>query len=52
MAKKIVIEKDIRIPMRDGVCSKAICTGPTVPEKLPVMLNRTPYGKAAPLLAR
>ena len=50
MAKKIVIEKDIPIPMRDGTVLKADLYRPESPERLPVLLNRTPYGKSGPML--
>ncbi len=50
MAKKIVIEKDIPVPMRDGTVLKADLYRPDGPERLPVLLNRTPYGKSGPAL--
>src|SRR5579871_5447864 len=50
MAKKITVEKDIPIPMRDGTLLKADLYRPDGPERLPVLLNRTPYGKSGPML--
>jgi putative CocE/NonD family hydrolase len=50
MAKKIVIEKDLPIPMRDGTVLKADLYRPDGPQRLPVLLNRTPYGKSGPML--
>jgi putative CocE/NonD family hydrolase len=50
MATKIVIEKDIAVPMRDGTVLKADLYRPDGPERLPVLLNRTPYGKSGPML--
>ena len=45
---RIIIEKDIDIPMRDGCVLKADLYRPEGPEKLPVLLNRTPYDKSFP----
>jgi putative CocE/NonD family hydrolase len=45
---RIIIEKDIEIPMRDGCVLKADLYRPDGPEKLPVLLNRTPYDKSFP----
>jgi putative CocE/NonD family hydrolase len=45
---RIIIEKDIDIPMRDGYVLKADLYRPEGPEKLPVLLNRTPYDKSFP----
>ena len=45
---RIIIEKDIEIPMRDGCVLKADLYRPEGPEKLPVLLNRTPYDKSFP----
>jgi uncharacterized protein len=50
MAKKIVIEKDLLIPMRDGTVLKGDLYRPDGPQELPVLLNRTPYGKSGPML--
>jgi uncharacterized protein len=50
MAKKIVIEKDLPIPMRDGTVLRADLYRPDTPQRLPVLLNRTPYGKSGPML--
>jgi hypothetical protein len=47
---KIVIEKDISIPMRDGTVLKGDLYRPDGPQKLPVLLNRTPYGKSGPMI--
>src|SRR5215831_2923360 len=45
---RIIVEKDIEIPMRDGCVLKADPYRPDGPEKLPVLLNRTPYDKSFP----
>jgi putative CocE/NonD family hydrolase len=45
---RIIIEKDIEIPMRDGCVLKADLYRLDGPEKLPVLLNRTPYDKSFP----
>ena len=50
MANKILIEKDIPIPMRDGTVLKGDLYRPDGPERLPVLLNRTPYGKSGAML--
>ena len=51
MGDRIVIEKNIDIPMRDGVVLKADLYRPDSNEKLPVLLNRTPYDKKFPLIS-
>jgi putative CocE/NonD family hydrolase len=51
MGDRIVIEKNIDIPMRDGVVLKADLYRPDNNEKLPVLLNRTPYDKKFPLIS-
>jgi len=48
---RIVIEKDIEIPMRDGCVLKGDLYRPDSNEKLPVLLNRTPYDKKFPLIS-
>ncbi|HKD66781.1 MAG TPA: CocE/NonD family hydrolase, partial [Candidatus Binataceae bacterium] len=48
---KVSVEKDIPLPMRDGVTLKGDLYRPDSNERLPVLLNRTPYGKGGPLLA-
>jgi predicted acyl esterase len=47
---KIIIEKDIPILMRDGTMLKGDLYRPDSPQKLPVLLNRTPYGKSGPMI--
>jgi len=39
------VQKDVMVPMRDGVELAANVTLPSVGEKFPVILVRTPYGK-------
>jgi putative CocE/NonD family hydrolase len=51
MGDRIVIEKDIAIPMRDGCVLKGDLYRPERNEKLPVLLNRTPYDKKFPLIS-
>jgi uncharacterized protein len=45
---RIIVEKDIEIPMRDGCVLKADLYRPDGSDKLPVLLNRTPYDKSFP----
>ena len=43
---RIIIQKDIEIPMRDGCVLKGDLYRPEGPARLPVLLNRTPYDKS------
>jgi putative CocE/NonD family hydrolase len=47
---RIVVEKNIEVPMRDGTILRADLYRPDSQEKLPVLLNRTPYNKAMPMV--
>lgn len=47
---KIIVEKNIEVPMRDGCVLRADLFRPDTPEKLPVLLNRTPYNKSMPMV--
>ncbi len=47
---RIIVEKNIEVPMRDGTILRADLYRPDSPEKLPVLLNRTPYNKAMPMV--
>ncbi|MGB6555708.1 MAG: CocE/NonD family hydrolase [Candidatus Binataceae bacterium] len=47
---RIVVEKNIAVPMRDGTILRADLYRADTPEKLPVLLNRTPYNKAMPMV--
>jgi len=47
---RIVVEKDVRVPMRDGCVLRADLYRPDTPERLPVLINRTPYNKALPMV--
>ncbi len=51
MGAKIIIEKDLEIPMRDGCVLRGDLFRPDTPEKLPVLLARTPYDKKFPQIA-
>ncbi len=51
MGTRIVIDKNIEIPMRDGCVLKGDLFRPDGAEKLPVLLNRTPYDKKFPLIS-
>ena len=51
MGTRIIIEKNIDIPMRDGCVLKGDLIRPDSPEKLPVLLNRTPYDKKFPQIS-
>ncbi len=41
----IIVEKNVEARMRDGVILRADVYRPDVPERLPVLLQRTPYSK-------
>lgn len=43
----VLVEKDVSVPMRDGVVLRANVFRPDAPGKFPGILIRTPYGKAA-----
>ena len=45
---EIVIERDPMVPARDGVLSATDVYRPGGPGPFPVLLERTPYDKAAP----
>ncbi|MGC2302810.1 CocE/NonD family hydrolase, partial [Candidatus Binatus sp.] len=47
---RIIVERNIEVPMRDGCVLRADLFRPDTPEKLPVLLNRTPYNKAMPMV--
>ncbi len=47
---RIVMERNIEIPMRDGCVLRGDLFRPDTNEKLPVLLNRTPYNKAMPMV--
>lgn len=44
---RIIVERNVEAAMRDGVILRANVYRPDVPEKLPVLLQRTPYNKDA-----
>lgn len=45
MSKTILVERDVAVPMRDGVTLRADVYRPDTPEPLPLLLQRTMYGK-------
>jgi len=45
--ENILIERDVPIPMRDGVMLRANIFRARTDEPAPVLVNRTPYGKSA-----
>jgi len=47
---RIIVEKNIEVPMRDGAILRADLYRPDSPERLPVLLNRTPYNKSMPMV--
>ena len=51
MGAKIVIEKDLEIPLRDGCVLRGDLFRPDSPERLPVLLTRTPYDKKFPQIS-
>lgn len=48
---KIIVEKDVEARMRDGTVLKGDLYRADTAEKLPVLLNRTPYNKAMPAIS-
>jgi uncharacterized protein len=51
MGAKIIIEKDLEIPMRDGCVLRGDLFRLDSPDKLPVLLTRTPYDKKFPQIS-
>jgi hypothetical protein len=47
---KIIFEKNLEIPMRDGCVLRADLFRPDTSDKLPVIINRTPYNKSMPMV--
>ena len=45
---KVIAEKDVPVPMRDGVKLAADVYRPDAPGRFPVIVLRTPYNKATP----
>jgi putative CocE/NonD family hydrolase len=43
--KTLIVERDVEAQMRDGVILRADIYRPDTPEPVPVLLQRTPYGK-------
>jgi len=43
--QKLIVERDVEAVMRDGTILRANIYRPDVSERLPVLLQRTPYGK-------
>jgi putative CocE/NonD family hydrolase len=43
--KRLIVDRDVDVPMRDGVVLRADVYRPDAPDPLPVLLQRTPYGK-------
>src|SRR5215217_234386 len=46
MAASLIIDRDVKVPMRDGVQLAADVYRPSEAGKYPVLLQRTPYGKS------
>ena len=44
--RTLIVERDVEVAMRDGNILRADVYRPDTPEPLPVLLQRTPYGKA------
>jgi putative CocE/NonD family hydrolase len=44
--KTLIVERDVEAKMRDGVILRADVYRPNMPQPAPVLLLRTPYGKA------
>ena len=47
---RIIVEKDVQVAMRDGCVLRADLYRADTPERLPVIINRTPYNKALPMV--
>ncbi len=47
---RITVEKNIAVEMRDGCVLRADLFRPDTVDKLPVLLNRTPYNKQMPMV--
>ena len=45
MSKKLIVERDVETPMRDGVVLRADVYRLDSVDPLPILLQRTPYGK-------
>jgi putative CocE/NonD family hydrolase len=45
MGKTVIVERNVEAKMRDGVILRADVYRPDTEEQLPVLLQRTPYGK-------
>jgi putative CocE/NonD family hydrolase len=48
MAKRLLVERNVAVPMRDGVILWANVYRPDTPEPVPVVLSRLPYNKDLP----
>jgi uncharacterized protein len=46
----VVVDRDVAVPMRDGVVLRADVFRPASKEPVPAIVNRTPYGRASPLI--
>ena len=42
----IIVEENVRVPMRDGITLSTNIFRPDAPGKFPAIVNRTPYGKS------
>lgn len=47
--KTLIVERDVEMTTRDGVILRADVYRPNTTEQVPVLLQRTPYGKGFPL---
>src|SRR5215467_3812932 len=48
MTRRVLVERNVEIPMRDGVILRANVYRPDTPEPVPVVLSRLPYNKDLP----
>jgi uncharacterized protein len=46
MQHRLIVERNVSVPMRDGVCLEADVWRPDVSERVPAVLARTPYDRA------
>ncbi len=46
---EMTVERDVMIPMRDGVRLQADIYRPSKPARYPVLVTRSPYGRSDPV---
>jgi hypothetical protein len=46
----VIVEREVAVPMRDGVVLRADVYRPQTGERVPAIVNRTPYDRTSPLI--